>query len=187
MTVKSAGYDAKERSAAEAGVPCRNWRGTLSQSGPTDTVSYRCFGGTFRALGRWQGWAVRRFLRKVRREKPWAVFQATNEGNQNRALRLGVLHLILLELPVEGGLSNAEHACRRQLVSARFPERAQNGSAFQLLHGQQFVLVWCALAARIVQVGRQIAHVNDGSGAHGHRPFDGIFEFADVARPVIGN
>src|SRR5271155_1420964 len=102
-------------------------------------------------------------------------------------LCLSLFHLILLEFAVERGFSDAEHAGGSQFVSARFTEGAKNGSAVQLFHGAQFILVRNAFAAWIVQVRGQVSHVNDWAGAHRYGAFDGVFQFAHVARPVVSD
>ena len=52
---------------------------------------------------------------------------------------------------------------------------------------QQFVALRHAVARAVLKIRGQIADVKDGPGAEGYGAFDGVFEFADVAGPVVGN
>ncbi len=52
------------------------------------------------------------------------------------ALLLGMLHVVLLQLAVQGGLSDAEHARRRKLVAPRFAQSAENRAPLQFIERQ---------------------------------------------------
>src|SRR5262249_8523479 len=60
-------------------------------------------------------------------------------------------------------------------------------AALQFFEGKDFVFFGNAFGGRILQIGRQIRSLEDGSGAEGDGALDGIFEFADVAGPIVGN
>src|SRR5258708_14734506 len=98
-----------------------------------------------------------------------------------------MLHIVLLQFAIESRLADPQHACGSKFVAARFAQRAQNRASFQLFERQQFLFLLRAFARRIVQARRQISHVNDRAGAQRHGALDGVLQFADVSRPVVGH
>src|SRR5271154_1620308 len=98
-----------------------------------------------------------------------------------------MFHVVLLELAVERGFSDAEHAGGGEFVTGGFAQGAQDGAALELLEGQELVFFGDAFPGRILQVRGQIPDEHDGAGTEGHGAFDGVFEFAHVARPVVGD
>src|SRR5437762_7944926 len=86
------------------------------------------------------------------------------KSGQSVALLLGVLHVVLLELAVQGGLANAKHARGGELVAAGFAQSAKNRAALQFLEGQDFIFFRDAFRGGIVQVGWQIRDVENRSG-----------------------
>src|SRR5712691_6640781 len=69
-----------------------------------------------------------------------------------KLLLLGVLQVILLELTVERGLSNPEHPCGGELVTARFAQGPEDGAALQFLERQDLVFLGRAFARRVLQI-----------------------------------
>ena len=112
-----------------------------------------------------------------------------------------VADAVLLELAVEGSFSDAEEAGGEEFIAFELADGSQDGLAFQFGNGED---AWAAVgaegglfAAFGFGVGvepcadglegyGEIADVEDGAGAEGAGSFDGVFEFADVAGPVIG-
>jgi hypothetical protein len=103
------------------------------------------------------------------------------------ALLLGVLHVVLLELAVQGGLANAKHARGGKLVAAGFAQSAKNRAALQFLEGQDFIFFRDALRGGIVQVGWQIRDAENRPGTQGNGALDGVFQLPDISRPIVGD
>src|SRR5260370_13084940 len=106
-----------------------------------------------------------------------------------RAL-LGVafhFHVVLLQLPVERRLADAQNTRSRELVACGFAQSAQNGPALELLEGHQFVLLRDALRVRVLQIARQIRHMDNRAGAERDGALDRVFQLADISRPIVGD
>src|ERR1700690_3646871 len=96
------------------------------------------------------------------------------------------LRIVLLQFAVQGGFSDSEKPRRRELIAARFLERAHNGAAFEFIQGQEFVILRQPLSTSILQIRWQIAGMQDRSGTQGHGTLDGILELPDVPGPIVG-
>src|SRR6266403_1386704 len=102
-------------------------------------------------------------------------------------LRLGLLHVVLLELAVESSFADAEHARSREFVAACFAEGAENRAALQFLERQDFIFVGRAFARRILQTRRQIRHMEDGTRTQRNGAFNGVLQFTHISGPVISD
>src|SRR5713101_8737886 len=99
-----------------------------------------------------------------------------------KLLLLGVLHVILLELTVERGLSDPQHPCSGELVTARFTQGSEDGAALQFLERQDLVFLGSALTRRELQIRGQVPHVQNRPRAQSHGPLDGVLELPHVPR-----
>src|SRR5882724_317597 len=113
--------------------------------------------------------------------------KATASGDSLPVLGLGVLDVILLELAVQRGLSDAQHARGGQFIASRFTQGAQDGPALEFLERKQLILFGKAVTGGELQIGRQVRGMQDRTSAKSDAALDGIFEFADVARPVVSD
>lgn len=76
-----------------------------------------------------------------------------------------MVHVVLLELAVEGGLADAKHARGGELVAAGLTQCAEDGAAFQFLKRKDFVFVRSALGRGVLGIRRQVARVDNGARA----------------------
>src|ERR1700674_1975138 len=86
-----------------------------------------------------------------------------------------VRKMVLLQLPVERSLADPQNAASRELVARHFAQRPQNGAALEFLKGQEFVPLREALRLRVLQIARQIRHLNERTGAERHGALNRIF------------
>src|SRR5882762_10299536 len=91
---------------------------------------------------------------KSKYQKPKALLKRTCE--RVVPLLLGVLHVVLLQLAIESGLSDAEHASRRKFVAPRFAKSAENRAPLQFLERQNFIFLRRPFGGGILQVGGQV-------------------------------
>src|SRR6266851_7928250 len=102
-------------------------------------------------------------------------------------LRLGGLHVVLLQLAVQSGLSDAEHARRGKLVASRLTESAKYGAPLQFLERQDLIFFWNSFGGWVLKIGRQICDGEDRPGPQSDGALDGVFQFTHVARPVVSD
>ena len=105
---------------------------------------------------------------------------------------------IFLQLAVKGGLADAQQLGGLQFVAVEGANGSQDGLAFHIGQGGQLRLVSLddrlagysrapRLQALLLQLRGQVAQVQHGAAGERAGPFDGIFEFPHVARPVVAH
>src|SRR5580704_18858088 len=97
------------------------------------------------------------------------------------------LRVVLLQLSVERGLPDAEQASCGEFIPAGLAKRAQDGEALKLVEGQEFVGLMHEFGGAVLKVRGEVAGMEDRARAERDGTFDGIFKFADVSGPIVGD
>src|SRR5579864_258871 len=96
---------------------------------------------------------------------------------------------ILLELAVESGFADAQHARCFELVSLDLLQGVENGPPFHVGEWDDRLTSPAERGGRvtrsILQRGGQIGGVKDGARAHGAGPLKAVLHLAHVAWPVV--
>src|ERR1700730_10223371 len=94
---------------------------------------------------------------------------------------------IFFQLAIESGLTDAEQLCRHELVPVQLLNGPEDSLLLHIGHGSNlpFGASVSRFRRRATDGVWQIGGADHRAGIHGAASLDAVFQFTDVARPVV--